>query len=162
VLLYDHELSSVHQILQQINSGRREELRSTGLNFYQLYMSSMKVITTTVLQILSDRILPHTAKTYADWNDSPSHVSHLFTDVNFVLFMNGNRNTSTSFQVDRFSVPIMPLIRSVPAEGFTAVILTYDRINSLFQLITRVARLPSLSKILVVWNNQLKKPPPSE
>ena len=43
--------------------------------------------------------------------------------------------------------------------GFTAVILTYDRLESLFLIIQRVAQIPSLAKVLVVWNNQRKAPP---
>ena len=45
------------------------------------------------------------------------------------------------------------------APGFTAVILAYDRIASLFQVIERVALVPSLSKVLIIWNNLVKKPP---
>ena len=48
-----------------------------------------------------------------------------------------------------------------PAEdGFTAVILTYDRLSSLYQVVKSVAETPSLAKILVVWNNQNIEPPP--
>ena len=48
-----------------------------------------------------------------------------------------------------------------PAEdGFTAVILTYDRLSSLYQVVKSVAETPSLAKILVVWNNQNVEPPP--
>ena len=48
-----------------------------------------------------------------------------------------------------------------PAEdGFTAVILTYNRLSSLYQVIKSVAETPSLAKILVVWNNQNIEPPP--
>jgi hypothetical protein len=39
--------------------------------------------------------------------------------------------------------------------GFTAVILTYDRLDSLFTVLSRVAEVPSLSQIVVVWNNQV-------
>lgn len=46
--------------------------------------------------------------------------------------------------------------------GFTAVILTYDRVQSLYTLIERLAKVPSLMKIVVVWNNQKKDPPSSE
>lgn len=45
--------------------------------------------------------------------------------------------------------------------GFTAVILTYDRVQSLFTLVERLAKVPSLMKIVVVWNNQNKDPPNS-
>ena len=43
--------------------------------------------------------------------------------------------------------------------GFTAIILTYDRLDSLFKVINQAALVPSLAKILVVWNNQLHAPP---
>ena len=49
-----------------------------------------------------------------------------------------------------------------PDDGFTSVILAYDRIESLFRVIESVALAPSLKKILVVWNNQKKAPPPIE
>lgn len=59
--------------------------------------------------------------------------------------------------------PVNPLFLPVTASkspGFTAVILTYDRVDSLFALVSKLVRTPSLAKILVVWNNQKKPPPP--
>ena len=53
----------------------------------------------------------------------------------------------------------LPLIRG-KQQGFTAVILSYDRLESLFKVINNIAKAPSLAKVLVVWNNQ-DKPPPS-
>ena len=55
-------------------------------------------------------------------------------------------------------LPLMP----PSSQGFTAVILTYDRLESMFEVIDQVAKVPSLSKILVVWNNQEKQPPQSK
>ncbi|KAK2499871.1 hypothetical protein MC885_006670 [Smutsia gigantea] len=52
----------------------------------------------------------------------------------------------------------LPLIPP-QAQGFTAIVLTYDRVESLFRVITEVSKVPSLSKLLVVWNNQNKNPP---
>lgn len=52
----------------------------------------------------------------------------------------------------------LPLIPP-QSQGFTAVVLTYDRVESLFRVITEVSKVPSLSKLLVVWNNQNKNPP---
>lgn len=52
----------------------------------------------------------------------------------------------------------LPLIPP-QSQGFTAVVLTYDRVESLFRVITEVSKVPSLSKLLVVWNNQNKSPP---
>ena len=56
-----------------------------------------------------------------------------------------------------------PLFHQMTArkwQGFTAVVLTYNRVESLFTLIKQLVKVPSLSKIIVVWNNQEKSPPP--
>lgn len=53
----------------------------------------------------------------------------------------------------------LPLTAAAKSQGFTAVILTYDRIESLFMLIQKLSFVPSLQKILVIWNNQKKAPP---
>jgi len=56
------------------------------------------------------------------------------------------------------SAPLLPLIPA-KSTGFTAVVLTYDRLDSLYKIIQQVALAPSLAKVLVIWNNQLKSPP---
>lgn len=53
------------------------------------------------------------------------------------------------------SLPLIP----PQSQGFTAIVLTYDRVESLFRVIAEVSKVPSLSKLLVVWNNQNKNPP---
>ena len=68
----------------------------------------MKDITLTTLKILNDRVFPVHAKAWNQWNNRPSPHS-----TNNPLFL-----------------PTM----SSKAEGFTAVILTYDRVESLFQV----------------------------
>lgn len=66
------------------------------------------------------------------------------------------------FLQDTVSSPLfLPLI-APKAQGFTAVILTYDRLDSLFHVIRQVAKATSLAKVLVVWNNQKKAPPQSK
>ncbi|KHN87940.1 Exostosin-2 [Toxocara canis] len=52
------------------------------------------------------------------------------------------------------------LPRIAPSEGFTAVILAYNRVESLFALVHLLAKVPSLMSILVVWNNIYWQPPP--
>lgn len=42
------------------------------------------------------------------------------------------------------------------------MVLTYDRVESLFRVITEISKVPSLAKLLVVWNNQNKSPPEGE
>lgn len=45
------------------------------------------------------------------------------------------------------------------SSGFTAVILSYNRVDSLFKIINMIGKAPSLQKIIVVWNYQYKSPP---
>ncbi|XP_049820958.1 exostosin-2 isoform X2 [Aethina tumida] len=58
------------------------------------------------------------------------------------------------------SNPLFFPITAPKSHGFTAIILTYDRVESLFILIERLSKVPSLMKVIVVWNNQKKSPPP--
>ncbi|XP_048448880.1 exostosin-2 [Rhincodon typus] len=95
----------------------------------------MKAIALATLQIINDRIYPYAAKSYEDWND-PTVVK--VVSVSNPLFL-----------------PLIP----PRSQGFTAVVLTYDRVESLFRVITEISKVPSLSKLLVVWNNQNKSPP---
>ncbi|KAI5703393.1 hypothetical protein M8J75_011250 [Diaphorina citri] len=102
---------------------------------YNRYFSSIADITNTVLDILNQRVFPHLSKPYEHWNIGPE--SHLVQHNPLFLQM-----TSPRWQ------------------GFTAVVLTYDRVHSLFLLMEQLALVPSVSKILVIWNNQAKSPPP--
>ena len=43
--------------------------------------------------------------------------------------------------------------------GYTAVILTFDRLPSLFRVIGNLGKTKSLAKIVIIWNNQEKAPP---
>ena len=70
-------------------------------------------------------------------------------------------NTSLlSFPQIGVTSPLFAPVIPPKAQGFTAVVLTYNREQSLFEVITQIAKTPSLSKVLVVWNNQEKAPPP--
>lgn len=118
--------------LKKYSNQRIKELRNHGTWLYKKYFKSIKSITETALDILADRVFPYSAKDYHSWNE-PEHL-----DIGSPVFL--------------------PL--TIPKnDGFTAVILTYDRIDLLFLLINKLANVPSLSKILVIWNNQYKRPP---
>eukprot|EP00090_Calanus_glacialis_P044882 TRINITY_DN8055_c0_g1_i5.p1 TRINITY_DN8055_c0_g1~~TRINITY_DN8055_c0_g1_i5.p1 ORF type:complete len:650 (-),score=220.36 TRINITY_DN8055_c0_g1_i5:129-2078(-) len=57
--------------------------------------------------------------------------------------------------------PANPVL-APPNQGFTALILTYNRVESLFQVITKVSQVESLTRVVVVWNHQTIPPPPVE
>ncbi|KAJ8674013.1 hypothetical protein QAD02_005275 [Eretmocerus hayati] len=118
--------------LKKYSSKRIKELQIQGSWLYKRYFKSIQTITETTLDILADRIFPHSAKNYHYWNE-PEHL-------NIVS-------------------PVFIPLTAPKNDGFTAVILTYDRVDTLFLLIEKLSKVPSLSKILVIWNNEYKRPP---
>lgn len=109
------------------------ELMHHGRMMFENYFSSNKKIVETVLAELEDRIFPYKGNTYFDWNSKPDYESR---------------------QNPLFLSRIAP-----KSQGFTAVILTYDRVESLFKLIHKLSVVSTLQKILVIWNNEKHAPP---
>ncbi|XP_045197567.2 exostosin-2-like [Mercenaria mercenaria] len=133
VTVREDDLGDVVKILQSFSTERIYEMRQQVHFFFNKYFRTMKDITLTTLQIINDRVFPYAGRKYEEWNDFPR--------------MGTSRNP--------LFLPLMP----PSSQGFTAVILTYDRLESLFDVILQVAKVPSLAKIIVVWNNQEKTPP---
>lgn len=127
------ELANLVTVLREVSEKRKEEMRAYGKLIYDKYFSSLTKITMTTLEIINERVFAHRTRTYVE-NNLPTNEKCV-------------RN------------PLFAPIISPRSHGFTAVILTYDRVSSLFQLVQKIATVSSLQKIIVVWNNQ-KKPPP--
>ncbi|KAL1786187.1 exostosin-2 isoform X1 [Sigmodon hispidus] len=135
VVVPEEKMSDVYSILQNIPQRQIEEMQRQARWFWEAYFQSIKAIALATLQIINDRIYPYAAISYEEWNDPPAVK---WTSVSNPLFL-----------------PLIP----PQSQGFTAIVLTYDRVESLFRVITEVSKVPSLSKLLVVWNNQNKNPP---
>ncbi|KFB37981.1 AGAP000081-PA-like protein [Anopheles sinensis] len=131
--IYESALHTVVPMLRSVSAQRIREMQAQVRLVYERYFASLERIVLTALDQLNDRIFPHRSRTYLHWNVAPERQA-----THNPLFL--------------------PLI-APKAQGFTAVILTYDRIESLYILIQKLATVPSLQKILVVWNNQRKAPP---
>lgn len=143
VRVWSHELGDVVGILRAIPDMMTREMREQVLYLYRRYFSSMAAITMTTLDIINERVFPMAVHSYEWWNNQQFEPS-----------------ITSQFQ---YSYPVgMNLPAAPPTEGFTTVILTYDRVNMLFEAIKSVAKSPSLAKVLVVWNNVEKPPPPVE
>ncbi|ESO08961.1 hypothetical protein HELRODRAFT_186788 [Helobdella robusta] len=133
ITLDEADLPSILNHLKAINRHKVIQMRVQGMFYYKKYLKSMEEIALTTFHILNDRVFPQWARTYEMWNEIQVPIKNLFT---------------------------LPL--TVPkTSGFTAVILTYDRVGSLFEVIQLLAKVDSLLKIVVVWNNQVKSPPPA-
>ncbi|EEZ99036.1 exostosin-2 [Tribolium castaneum] len=133
VFIMENYLHTLVDVLEKISPQRIKQMQKTGRFLYDSYFSSIEKIALTTLDIIQDRVYPHWSKIYDDWNLRPEE-----------------KNTNPLF---------LPLT-APKSHGFTAVILTYDRVDSLYTLIDRLSRVPSLMKVIVVWNNQKKSPPP--
>ncbi|XP_014215246.1 exostosin-2-like [Copidosoma floridanum] len=132
VFIKEDKFLSLINILNSNSPQKIKEYQEHGTWLYKRYFSSTKIITETVLEIMSDRIFPYSSKSYNYWNEQ-----------NFKEIV---------------SPVLIPLTIS-RTEGFTAVILTYDRLDLLFLLINKLSRVKSLTKIVVIWNNKYKSPP---
>ncbi|XP_055929994.1 exostosin-2-like [Argiope bruennichi] len=135
ISVFEENLADLIHILKSVSDERISEMRSQVCFLWEKYFSSVSHITNAVLNVLNSRIFPHHALTYEDWNNAPGEV--------------------------RVSPPLFLPTIAPKSQGFTAIVLTYDRLESLFQVILKVVQAPSLAKVLVVWNNQMKSPPPA-
>ncbi|KAM3855627.1 exostosin-2 isoform 2-T8 [Vipera latastei] len=135
VVIPEEKMPELYNILQSIPQRQIEEMQRQARWFWEAYFQSMKAIAMATLKIINDRIYPYAATSYEEWNDPPEIK---WSSVSNPLFL-----------------PLIP----PQSQGFTAIVLTYDRVESLFRVITEVSKVPSLSKLLVVWNNQNKVPP---
>lgn len=129
------DLASIEIKLNAISLEKIDELQSQGKWLYDRYFESNDKILHTVVAELNDRIFAYRAKNYFDWNiPQPSAMQN----------------------------PLFSARVAQKSQGFTAVILTYDRVESLFKLIQKLSVVMSLQKILVIWNNEKEAPPHSE
>ncbi|KAI8123883.1 Exostosin-2 [Lucilia cuprina] len=134
IRIREPDLHLVMERIKRISGDKIEEMKRQGRLLYNNYFNSIRSITMTTLEYLQTRMFPHNERNTKHWN--------------FVDSSNG--------------VALNPLFLSrvvSRADGFTAVILTYDRVESLFILIEKLSLVPSLHAILVIWNNQQKSPP---
>ncbi|CAG4929750.1 unnamed protein product [Colias eurytheme] len=135
IFVPEDNIKNLLKIVHSVSKERRGELYWQLRWVYERYFASIEKITMTMLEIFNEKVFPLSARMYEDWN----MPEHLYGPVN----------------------PLFLPETAPKAPGFTAVILTYDRVESLFTLIRKLVRTPSLAKILVVWNNQKLQPPPA-
>nr|CAD7570759.1 unnamed protein product [Timema californicum] len=135
IFILEENLNSLMEVLSSVSDEHVSEMQVQGSWLYQSYFSSINAVTQTTLEILNDRVFAQRARTFEDWNLPPNPLAA--------------------------RSPLFLQLTAPRSQGFTAVILTYDRVESLFLLIQKLAKVPSLNKILIVWNNQRKSPPHS-
>lgn len=136
IFINEHRLDETLKILQEAydDGNFYKQLQEQGRFFYDNYFSSMTKITWTTLDILNDRILPYRAKPYEHWN----------------------RPLVPSMPQSPFFVPLIPSQK----QGFTAIVLTYDRFELMKRVVNNIAWSKHVAKIIIIWNNPELDPPP--
>ena len=142
IRVWEHSTNELFDIINSISPKRIRHLRINGLHVWQKYFSSVENITRTTLDIINERVFPKPRKVFSY---SLKHFTEL-TPLTLDYYSNGF-NYITPKQV------------YLQTNGFTTVILSYNRVDSLFEVVMSVARVPSCVKIVVVWNNQNMRPP---
>ncbi|KAH1028394.1 exostosin-2 isoform X1 [Dendroctonus ponderosae] len=132
IFIMESHMSTLIDVIDELSNKKIMEMQKSVMFVYEKYFSSMEKIALTTLDIVQDRVYRHKGRTYDELNLLPSEINYN---------------------------PLYFPITASRSMGFTAVILTYDRVQSLYTLIERLAKVPSLMKIVVVWNNQKKDPP---
>ncbi|KAK5650261.1 hypothetical protein RI129_001290 [Pyrocoelia pectoralis] len=133
VFIMEDYLHTLLDVLKKISEERIQSMRKQVKFLYEKYFSSIRALVETTFDIVQDRVYPNWGKNYDDWNLRPDELN---------------------------KSPLFLPITAPRSQGFTAAILTYDRVESLFILIDKLSKVPSLSKVVVIWNNQKKSPPP--
>merc|ERR1719394_8036 len=91
-----------------------------------------------------------------------SHLSSPAAQILSVLDLLEKRLSPTASVPQPPSNPLSSPMMPPQSQGFTALILTYNRVESLFQVIRTLGEVESLARIVVVWNHQTVPPPPVE
>lgn len=134
IRIRENDLYDIMERLRAISHTKILDMQRKIKWLFHKYFRDLPTITLTALNILNGRVFPHLARTNNQWN---------------VIDTNNRAADNPLF------LPMIP----PKSQGFTAVILTYDRVESLFTLIQNLAVVSSLQSILVIWNNQFKAPP---
>lgn len=136
----ENQVKNLLNILRGKSRDQIASYRKQGNFLWHKYFSNLEKVTLATLQILNDRVSPQKAKAYEEWNGPVT----IFED----------------YHVRVGEQPPLFLPLSPPkSQGYTAVILTYNRNKVLYQLINHLDKSPSLDKILIVWNNPTTNPP---
>ncbi|XP_028414208.1 exostosin-2-like isoform X2 [Dendronephthya gigantea] len=139
VIVREDQIADVYMILMTYTSDEITDMKKQVKHLWVNYFSSMKTIALTTIKIINDRVFPNAAWSYEDWN-TPNIPS---------------TGKAENILHPPFTIPLI----SPKQKGFTAVVLTYDRVSMLFRVLKQLVQAPSLAKIVVVWNNVNKAPP---
>ena len=142
IRIWQHSTNQLFDILNGVSPGRREQLRINGLHIWKHYFAQVESVALTTLDIINERVFSLPRPVYY----TTHRQLHQLTPFSLDFYSHGYNY-------------ITPKQTYLQSNGFTTVILSYNRLESLFEVMLSVSRAPSCVKIIVVWNNQNMKPP---
>lgn len=145
IRLWEHELPELIERLDSITEGHREQLRNNAFNFWWLYFRSPGRIAVETLDILNNRLFPR-----------PENINSMPETSTAVLSV--TPMTPEFYQQAGYEF-ITPKQSYLQTAGFTAVVLAYNRLTSLYEIVNSLLHVPSCAKVLIVWNNVDVDPP---
>lgn len=162
VRVWEHSTSELMSIIGTISAKRRAQLRANGLYLWRKYFASIESIATTTLDIINERVYPTPKAVFAPVETGKANKEKV-VENNKVYQQHPQPYSELRQQsLDFFSTGgyqyIVGQEAALRSTGFTAVILSYNRPESLFDVILSVARAPSCVKIVVVWNGDAALP----
>jgi len=148
----ERQLLQVPEILHLLSRPRIFTMRQQTQVLWDRYLSSVKKIVDTTLEIIFERVHPTLGRSVSVWNTNPgalwTDISDRFTSPQAYLPMGFN------------SPDTNPVISS---HNFTAVISTSSSIVSskspIFKLIKNTAECSNVGEIVIIWNSDVKPPP---
>lgn len=146
-------LLQVPEILHSLTASQVFRMKQQTQVFWDRYLSSVDKIVSTTLEIVRQRVAPHTAVETAVWNSHPG--------VHLAL-VNNTQSTTT-----------LPFFQTTNGNGagggqFSAVITTQlsppivSSSSPIFRLIKNIADCRSVTRITVLWTADAAPPPLSD
>lgn len=71
----ESDLSTIMDVAASVSFKRRCEMSEQSLWLYQRYFSTIENVALTTLDIINDRVFPHHARVYEDWNFPQNKVN---------------------------------------------------------------------------------------
>lgn len=83
-MVAEADLNTLVDVARNVSEKRRQEMSEQALWLYQRYFSSMEAVTLTTLDLINDRVFPHHARVYEDWNVAPHKVTTVLSVLSFL------------------------------------------------------------------------------
>lgn len=181
IRIWEHSASQLLDILGAISASRRAQLRANGLAIWREHFASIESIAATTLDLINERVYPAPRAVFAPASTRSKDVERLRTPVDasphqlFDSSSSAEADLILGYHQHHHHPQVVPAYRAFRQQsfdffstggyhyiagqevalrsvGFTAVILSFNRPDSLMDVILSVSRAASCTKIVVVWN----------